>query len=162
MRDHCRLPNPILAAPFAVPTTTTCHPTLLIAPPPIVTMLAPPLATALLDGLDARPRAVLVGIDSRERDAAAGAADGAPGGAGRGLERGVCRGRAVAARAVVGRDLLAQEDAKHGQRGANDGDGGFDRGPDDDVFAVVGEVGVPDLLDVDALNDGAEARSVWC
>jgi hypothetical protein len=160
VRDHRRLPNPVLAALIPVPPTTTArNPALLIAPPPTVTMLAPPLAASLLNGLDARPRALFVGSDSRQRDAAAGAADGAPGRAGRGLER---RVGSVAARAVVGRDLLAQEDAQHGQRGADDGDRGFDRGPDDDVFAVVGEIGFSDLLDVDALDDGAEARSVGC
>lgn len=66
----------------------------------------------------------------------------------------------MAAGVAVRRDFFAEKDAENGDRGADYGHGGFDRGPDCDIFAVVGEVCLPQLDYVDAFYDGADTGSV--
>lgn len=72
------------------------------------------------------------------------------------------RSHGAAAGVAVARDFFSEEDAENRDRGTDDGDGGFDGGPDCDVFAVVGEVRLPELDDVHAFYDGADAGSGRC
>lgn len=62
-------------------------------------------------------------------------------------------------RVAIRGDFFAEEDAQDRERGSDDGDGGFDGGPDRHVFAVVGEVGLSELDDVDAFYYRADAGS---
>jgi hypothetical protein len=54
-------------------------------------------------------------------------------------------------------NCVFEEDAQDGDGGGNDGGGGFDKRPDYDVFAVVVEVLLAQLHEVDAFDDGAHA-----
>lgn len=156
MRDRRRLPYTILTT--RISRTTDSNPNLLIALPAPQALIAPRIhiAASFINGFDLCPNALFLfawrhGI---QRNAAARRC-------GRGrdaFERG--RRSGTAARVAVRGYFLAEEDAQDGDGSANDSDGGFNGGPDRDVFAVVEEVGLPQLDHVDAFYDCANTGSV--
>jgi hypothetical protein len=161
MRDRRRLPYAVLTPRIPGPTNSNTN--LLITLPPPQTPLTPriPVSTPLINRLDASPNALFV--FTRRHGVQRNTAARRCGGGRDAFERG--RRDGAAAGAVVRGDFLAEEDAQDGDGGADDGDGGFDGGPNCNVFAVVGEVGLPELDYVDALHDSTDSCSdfllVW-
>lgn len=156
MRDHRRLPYAILTP--RIPGATDSDTNLLVALSASQAPLAARIRVSapLINGLDPCPNALFVFVRRHgvQRNAAARryVSDGDT------FERGR-RHRAAAGVAVRGH-LLAEEDAQDGNGSTDDGDGGFDGGPDRDVLAVVGEVCLPQLNYVGAFYDCADTGSV--
>lgn len=155
MRDSRCLPYAILAP--RIPRTTESNSDLLIALSAPQAPFAPRIhiSAPLINGLDSCPNTFFVFTwpDGVQRNAV-------PRRRGRGgdvFERRWRHGATVGV--AVGGDFLAEEDAQDGDGGTNDGDGGFNGRPDGDVFAVIGEVGLPQLNYVDAFYNRTDTGS---